>query len=229
MQRTGRMTDQRHGRPQGTMPIVNSKWSLLLSCPIMGEWRPSRRNPWWWDILDCTAPCKAIEWGFTGVFAKENGGGFLTDHYPNGSQGIWDLRDLHELRHSRPFRFAGIPSRPDRLCPFRIELAAGNGTAANRIGQHGHRPAILWRRNYPAVRAGAGALRIHSAILGNPCQVLSFSVCGHEAAAPFAREHAATLLTSKNLTRGTKIYFPVYVEGAKLFVCGDIHFLARGW
>jgi hypothetical protein len=27
-------------------------------------------------------PLNGDEWGFTGTFAKENGGGFLTDHYP---------------------------------------------------------------------------------------------------------------------------------------------------
>jgi len=26
------------------------------------------------------------EWGFTGTFAKENGGGFLTDHYPKATK-----------------------------------------------------------------------------------------------------------------------------------------------
>ena len=26
------------------------------------------------------------EWGFTGTFAKENGGGFLTDHFPKASK-----------------------------------------------------------------------------------------------------------------------------------------------
>ena len=29
------------------------------------------------------------EWGFTGTFAKENGGGFLTDHFPAASKAIW--------------------------------------------------------------------------------------------------------------------------------------------
>ena len=27
-------------------------------------------------------PLEGDEWGFTGTFAKENGGGFLTDHCP---------------------------------------------------------------------------------------------------------------------------------------------------
>ena len=32
------------------------------------------------------------EWGFTGTFAKENGGGFLTDHYPKATKvRPWDV------------------------------------------------------------------------------------------------------------------------------------------
>jgi formamidase len=31
------------------------------------------------------------EWGFTGIFAKENGGGFLTDQYPNAAKAIWNF------------------------------------------------------------------------------------------------------------------------------------------
>jgi len=33
------------------------------------------------EILNL-GPLDGDEWGFTGTFAKENGGGFLTDHYP---------------------------------------------------------------------------------------------------------------------------------------------------
>src|SRR6185312_15977649 len=30
-------------------------------------------------------------WGYTGIFAKANGGGFLTDHYPDAYKAIWDF------------------------------------------------------------------------------------------------------------------------------------------
>ena len=35
------------------------------------------------------------EWGFTGSFAKENGGGFLTDHFPCASKACWDLEGIY--------------------------------------------------------------------------------------------------------------------------------------
>lgn len=49
------------------------------------------------------------EWGFTGTFAKENGGGFLTDHYPCASKAIWDLDGIYcSSRHIPGVKFAGL-------------------------------------------------------------------------------------------------------------------------
>jgi formamidase len=49
------------------------------------------------------------EWGFTGTFAKENGGGFLTDHYPCATKAIWDLEGIYcSSRHIPGVRFAGL-------------------------------------------------------------------------------------------------------------------------
>lgn len=29
------------------------------------------------------------EWGFTGVFDRDNGGGFLTEHFPGAAKAVW--------------------------------------------------------------------------------------------------------------------------------------------
>lgn len=29
------------------------------------------------------------EWGYTAIMDRENGGGFLTDHFPNATKAIW--------------------------------------------------------------------------------------------------------------------------------------------
>ena len=49
------------------------------------------------DFLDIGAfPHNA--WGFNGFFSKKNGGGFLTDHFPQAQKSIWDLRrHVHHL------------------------------------------------------------------------------------------------------------------------------------
>ena len=60
------------------------------------------------DILEVGA-LQGDEWGFTGIFAKENGGGFLTDHYPKAAKAIWDLEGIYtSSRHIPGVRFAGI-------------------------------------------------------------------------------------------------------------------------
>jgi formamidase len=46
---------------------------------------------------------------FYSVFVKENGGGFLTEHYPCASKAIWDLEGIYcSSRHIPGVRFAGL-------------------------------------------------------------------------------------------------------------------------
>lgn len=60
------------------------------------------------DILDIGA-LPDSEWGFTGIFARENGGGFLTDHYPDASKAIWHFQGVYAVsRHIPGVRFAGL-------------------------------------------------------------------------------------------------------------------------
>ena len=48
-------------------------------------------------------------WGFTGIFAKENGGGFLVDHYPHARKAVWDFHGIYtSSRHIPGVRWAGI-------------------------------------------------------------------------------------------------------------------------
>ena len=48
-------------------------------------------------------------WGYTGVFAKINGGGFLTDHFPDAYKAIWDFRGQDATsRHVPGVRYTGI-------------------------------------------------------------------------------------------------------------------------
>jgi formamidase len=60
------------------------------------------------DILD-VGVLKESEWGFTGLFAKENGGGFLTEHYPEANKACWDFHGIYtSSRHIPGVEFAGI-------------------------------------------------------------------------------------------------------------------------
>ena len=48
-------------------------------------------------------------WGYTGIFAKDNGGGFLTDHFPDAYKAIWDFHGQDATsRHIPGVRYTGI-------------------------------------------------------------------------------------------------------------------------
>ncbi len=69
------------------------------------------------DILEL-GPCQAPQergdapgqgWGYTGIFAKANGGGFLTDHYPDAYKAIWGFHGQDATsRHIPGVRYTGI-------------------------------------------------------------------------------------------------------------------------
>ena len=63
-------------------------------------------------------PLPGDEWGFTGTFHKDNGGGFLTDHYPEATKACWDIEGVYCCsRHIPGVRFPGLihPCAEQRL------------------------------------------------------------------------------------------------------------------
>ena len=68
------------------------------------------------DILEIDAcdqedegPLSGMGWGYTGVFAKTNGGGFLTDRFPDAYKVIWDFTgDVATSRHIPECSYVGI-------------------------------------------------------------------------------------------------------------------------
>lgn len=54
-------------------------------------------------------PLDGSEWGYCGTFDRDNGGGFLTDHFPGATKAIWDIEGVYcSSRHIPGVRFAGI-------------------------------------------------------------------------------------------------------------------------
>src|SRR5699024_1495862 len=48
-------------------------------------------------------------WGYSGIFAKVNGGGFLTDYFPEAYKAVWDFRGQEcTSRHIPGVRYTGI-------------------------------------------------------------------------------------------------------------------------
>ena len=60
------------------------------------------------DILDA-GTIKGAEWGFNGFFSKQNGGGFLTEHFPHAQKAIWEYEGMFtKSRHIPGVRFGGL-------------------------------------------------------------------------------------------------------------------------
>jgi formamidase len=164
------------------------------------------------DILDIGA-LPGDEWGFTGIFAKENGGGFLTEHFPTANKAIWDFQGIYTTsRHIPGVRFAGI-THPGLIgcAPSHELLAKWNQRERELVASDPNRVPPLATLPNP-----------ENAVLGT-LKGSEFEQAAAEAARTVPpREHGGNC-DIKNLSRGSKVYFPVYVEGAKLSM-GDIHF-----
>jgi len=164
------------------------------------------------DILDIGA-LRGDEWGFTGIFDRRNGGGFLTDHYPDAAKAIWDLNGIYATsRHIPGVRFAGL-THPGLIgCAPSQELSAKwNKREGDLVATNPERVPPL--ANLPLAK---------NAVLGS-LKGGAFDRVAKEAARTVPpREHGGNC-DIKNLSRGSRIYFPVYVDGAKLSM-GDIHF-----
>jgi formamidase len=164
------------------------------------------------DILDIGVLPESA-WGFTGIFAKTNGGGFLTNHYPDARKACWDFHGIHtSSRHIPGVEFVGIihpgligclPSKPllDTWNKRERELFA---TAPGRV------PPLC---TLPSPE---------SAHLGKLQGSAAADAAKEAARTVPPREHGGNC-DIKNLTRGSKVFFPVYVKGAGLSM-GDLHF-----
>ncbi|MCO5588820.1 hypothetical protein L7F22_042780 [Adiantum nelumboides] len=168
-------------------------------------------------------PLPEDEWGFTGIFDRENGGGFLTDHFPHASKAIWHFEGIFaQSRHIPGVRFPGL------IHPGLI------GTAPSRELLH------IWNtRERDLVESSADAVTLASVLHTRPLALLPTAhgaLLGKiKAGTPLwedvAREAARTIpgrenggnCDIKNLSRGCKVYFPVFVEGGNLSM-GDMHF-----
>jgi formamidase len=164
------------------------------------------------DILDIGC-LQGDEWGFTGIFARNNGGGFLTDHYPDAAKAIWDLNGIYATsRHIPGVRFAGL-THPGLI---------GCAPSHELLAKWNKREAELVETNPSRVPPLANLPNPKNAILGSLKGAAYDRVAKEAARTVPPREHGGNC-DIKNLSRGSRIYFPVYVDGAKLSM-GDIHF-----
>ena len=164
------------------------------------------------DLLDIGAKPDS-QWGFNGFFSKQNGGGFLTDHFPLAQKSIWDFKGMFtSSRHVPGVEFAGLIHPGLIGClPDKKMLETWNKREVDFIATNPTRVPPLANPPFPST-AHMGKLK--------GAEKDKAALTGARTVPP--REHGGNC-DIKDLSRGSKIYFPVYVPGAGLSM-GDLHF-----
>ena len=165
------------------------------------------------DILDIGA-FEESQWGFNGFFSKQNGGGFLTEHFPEAQKSIWDFNGMFtKSRHVPNVEFAGL------IHPGLI----GCLPSKELLDDWNEREKALFDTEPDRVPALATLPQgDESAHMGRLKGDERDTAAAEGARTVPPREHGGNC-DIKDLSRGSKIYFPVYVEGGGLSV-GDLHF-----
>lgn len=164
------------------------------------------------DILD-VGVLSDSEWGFTGLFAKENGGGFLTDHYPEARKACWDFHGIYtSSRHIPGVEFVGIMHPGLIGCLPSKEL----------LDEWNKRESALVATDPERVPPLAALPYADTALMGRMSPDKAAEAANEAARTVPPREHGGNC-DIKNLSKGSRVFFPVYVKDGGLSM-GDIHF-----
>jgi formamidase len=172
------------------------------------------------DILDLgpipqedSGPLAGQGWGYTGIFAKRNGGGFLTDRFPDAYKAIWDFSGQKATsRHVPSVTFTGI-THPGLM---------GTAPSAELLARWNQREEALRATDPDRVPPLSLPPERRDAILGSLTGADFDRVAAEAARTAPPRENGGNQ-DIKNFTKGTRVFYPVYVPGANLSM-GDLHF-----
>jgi formamidase len=171
------------------------------------------------DILDIgpvpqeTGNAAGQGWGYTGIFAKSNGGGFLTDYFPDAYKAIWDFHgQMATSRHIPGVRYTGI-AHPGLF---------GTAPSAELLQRWNRREQALIDTNPNRVPPLALPPLAQNALAGQATGADAERIAQEGARTVPAREHGGNQ-DIKNFSRGSRVFYPVFVKDAKLSG-GDLHF-----
>ncbi len=172
------------------------------------------------DIVDVgpipqedSGPLAGQGWGYTGVFATRNGGGFLTEQFPDAYKVIWDFRGQQATsRHIPHVSFTGIV-HPGLM---------GTAPSHDLLTRWNTREAALIATDPDRVPPLALPPNPNDAILGTLRGDAFTKAAGEAARTAPPRENGGNQ-DIKNFTKGTRVFYPVFVPGANLSM-GDLHF-----
>jgi len=168
------------------------------------------------DILD-VQPFEKMPWGYTGIFELENGGGlFAREFQSKACKAIWDFEGIYATsRHIPGVRFAGV-SHPGLIgtAPSQELLNTWNERETGLIAQ--------FEDSVPPVAFAPQAKGAHIGTKEPLPSIVLKKIVDEGARTIPGREHGGNC-DIKNLSRGSRCYFPVFIEGAN-FSVGDLHF-----
>lgn len=176
------------------------------------------------EFLDMGPLNGRSEFGFTGTFSQQNGGGFLTDHFPDAAKSVWDIDGYTvSSRHIPDVRYEGkIHPGLAGCAPSQELLEEWNEREQGLIDKHAEDPESI--PNHPTGEEEPGVANPpikDGALMGEMDPDAADEAAGEAARTVPPREHGGNH-DIKDLSIGTTVYFPVYVEGAK-FGVGDFH------
>ncbi|MDS1270115.1 acetamidase/formamidase family protein [Lipingzhangella sp. LS1_29] len=171
------------------------------------------------DILDLgpipqqTGPVCGQGWGYSGIFAKVNGGGFLTDYFPDAYKAVWDFHG-HEAtsRHIPGVRYTGI-THPGLM---------GVAPSSDLLSSWNTRERALIATDPDRVPPLALPPLPDGTLAGQAGDAAAQRVATEGARTVPPRENGGNH-DIKNFTRGSRVFYPVHVPGALLSM-GDLHF-----
>jgi formamidase len=172
------------------------------------------------DILDVgpipqedTGPLAGQGWGYTGIFSRNNGGGFLTEQFPDAYKAIWDFTgQTATSRHIPGVSFTGL-IHPGLM---------GTAPSAKLLAAWNKREGDLIATDPGRVPPLALPPEAEHAVLGSLAPADFARVAGEAARTAPPRENGGNQ-DIKNLSKGSRIFYPVFVDGANLSL-GDLHF-----
>ncbi|MET1153992.1 formamidase [Arthrobacter sp.] len=172
------------------------------------------------DILDVgpipqedSGPLAGQGWGYTGIFSTNNGGGFLTEQFPDAYKAIWDFTgQVASSRHVPEVSFTGL-IHPGLM---------GTAPSAELLAKWNKREGDLIATNPNRVPPLALPPLPQDAVLGGVPQSEFDRVAGEAARTAPPRENGGNQ-DIKNFSKGTRVFYPVFVNGANLSM-GDLHF-----
>ena len=164
------------------------------------------------DILDI-GTLKDSLWGFNGFFSKQNGGGFLTEHFPEAQKTSWDISGMPtHSRHVPGVNLGGL------IHPGLIGCLPSRELLNEWNAREGALVATDPERVPPLAALPSGETAHMGRMTGEAAKAAGAE--GARTVPP--REHGGNF-DIKDLSRGSRVFFPVYVPGGGLSM-GDLHF-----